>query len=478
MKKLSYVYLFIAIAGAYLAAEAAGLKAHPVWIKAGMLAAMGLVLGAGFLRRKRRDQYETLLWTIMLCGFIMRIGYMLYTGCEVRSYDLREFDTEAGGHAGYILTIMQKGRLPETNFLQYYQQPFFYLAGSLVSGILNGILGRTAPYDLVDAAKTVSCFASCGVLLAVKRLFGELGLKEKPALAAMSVVAFYPAFYLAAGRVNCDSLLTFFLTLTFAWTIYWYRKPDWKNTLCLALLYGFGMMTKISCAAMALFTAAVFAKAMWGEKKGFGDLFCKYLVFGLISFPLGLWYSVRNYRLFGQKFTYVVRISKDSKIFCGDHSLVQRFFSLDIKNLFATPFGDPWNDYNYPLYMVKSSLFGEFTYPDIGDWIPVLLLFSGLCLAGFTFISLIWVLKKERWGSGAFFAAVVFILFGVNGIFFCCSYPFGCSMDFRYFVILTVLGAAVLGKYCEGASVHMQKVIYGNIAVFSVISCLMYLIIN
>lgn len=477
MKKLSYVYLAAAIAGAYLIVRAAGLEAHPVFIKAGMVLALGLFLGAGLFKRNQGEPYEALLWTVMLCGMVMRIGYMLYTGCNVRSHDLWELNTEAGGHAGYLLGIMENGRLPKTNFRQYYQQPFYYLAGSVVSGALNGLLKSNSPYDLVDGAKTVSCFASCGALLAVKRLFGELGLKKKPALAAMSVIAFHPAFYLTGGRVNCDALTAFFLTLTFSWTLYWYREASWKNTLCLAVLYGLGMMTKISCATMALFTAAVFAKVMWEEKRGIGSLLYKYLVFGLISFPLGLWYSVRNYRLFGQSFSYVLEIPRTSKLYCGDHSLVGRFFSLDIKNLFSTPYADPWTNYNYPLYMVKTSLFGEFTYHDIGDLIPVLLLFSALGLAGFTGAALIWILRKRKWGNGSFFAALVFLLFLISSICFCCRYPVGCSMDFRYLVILVVLGAMLLGEYCKEASAKVRKTVYGNVFLFSVLSCLMYLVI-
>ena len=87
-----------------------------------------------------------------------------------RGHDLFELDSSAPGKAGYLLRILQEHRLPESYVLQLYQQPFFFLLGAGMSGILNGILQRTDPFSLVDGAKVVSCLASCFSLLAAERL--------------------------------------------------------------------------------------------------------------------------------------------------------------------------------------------------------------------------------------------------------------------------------------------------------------------
>lgn len=106
------------------------------------------------------------------------------------------------------------------------------------------------------------------------------------------------------------------------------KEKNWKNTLLLAVIYGLGMMTKISMATLAVFTAVVFARSFFkacktGTWKG---LLLKYAVFGAISLPLGLWYSLRNYLLFRQPLTYVLEMSRDSALYTGDRSIWQRLF--------------------------------------------------------------------------------------------------------------------------------------------------------
>lgn len=71
--------------------------------------------------------------------------YMLETPVTQRGHDLFELDSSAPGKAGYLLRILQEHRLPESYVLQLYQQPFFFLLGAGMSGILNGILQRTDP---------------------------------------------------------------------------------------------------------------------------------------------------------------------------------------------------------------------------------------------------------------------------------------------------------------------------------------------
>ena len=74
----------------------------------------------------------------------------------------------------------------------------------------------------------------------------------------MLYVAFTPVFYLRGGSVGPDMLATFFVTAEFLWTLYWKKNQNSKNTLFLALLYGLGVMTKISCAIVAVYTIIVF----------------------------------------------------------------------------------------------------------------------------------------------------------------------------------------------------------------------------
>lgn len=395
---------------------------------------------------KREYTDEQLVGILLWVGILLRVGYMIYTPCNVRSHDLWEINENSYGHASYLLQVIN-GHLPKTNTVQFYQQPFFYLLGAALSQCMNFILRTKDAYFLVDAAKTVSCMASCISLVVSREIFRECGLTGRGLMRAMMLVTFLPVYFLSGGRVGPDALACLFMLLVFWYTLKWLKKKSWKNTILLALFYGFGMMTKVSCATLALFTALVFAGCLFQgfKDKTWKSLLAKYLVFGVISLPLGLWYSVRNYLLFGQSFTYVPVISKESSLYTGDYAVFQRIFAINVKNLFADPFAAVYDDYNLPVYALKSSLFGEFRFEKMKGIACVLLFFAAL-LAVCCMIAIIYQIgfaKGDRMGRLCLLAAVIFY---ASIVVFYLRLPYGCSMDFRYMLFLPVPIAVMLGK--------------------------------
>lgn len=475
---LQYLCVTFGVMFCYLIGRILKLEHNPPLIHLEMLILLFVL--CLFLLKKRKDgrlQEETLWNTLILMGFLMRIGYMLYTGCTVRSHDLWELDKNSGGHAAYILTLIEEGHLPASNQLQFYQQPLFYVLGAAASGCINGILGCREAYYLVDAAKTVSCAASCITLLLGKKILTISGVKGKEGRIPLLLFAFLPVFYLTGGRVNPDALAGMFMAAAFFYTIRWYHKTNWKNICILAVLFGCAMMTKISCGVIALFTAFLFLLKLVQEIKAHRgtSLMMKYIVFGGISLPLGLWYSIRNYRLFGQSLSYVPRISTSSSLYTGSCSLVQRMIGIDVANLFRSPYTNVYEDYNAPVYFLKSSLFGEFRY-QIPGWIPVLLLLfafssSVACLAAW-----IWQIRKNRNDQAGNWAAAISILYYASILWFYFQYPFGCSMDFRYMIFLPIPLGVLLGKYVKDKN-GIRQWVYLSVCGLSVCSCLMYCLI-
>lgn len=117
------------------------------------------------------------------------------------------------------------------------------------------------------------------------------------------------------------------MTAEFLWTLYWKKNSNWKNTLFLALLYGLGVMTKISCAIVAVYTIIVFLGKLWrsSNKKDIVGWMKKYFCFGAVSLPLGLWYSVRNYIKFQQPLSYVPDIGRQSGLYIGNHTFTSHW---------------------------------------------------------------------------------------------------------------------------------------------------------
>ena len=223
--------------------------------------------------------------------------------------------------------------------------------------------------------------------------------------------------------------------------------------MMLALAYGLGVMTKISCATIAIYTGALFLKRLWEMRKTkeIVSLIKKYIVFGFLSMPLGLWYSTRKWILFGQPFTYVLDPGTTSSLHISGHSWFSRFGYLDVKNLF-----------------------GEFTFS-----VPEFFARLFIGLAGLIVICIImafmWNFKNNR-QQYAYDLGLVFITFYVNIVIFNIQFPYICIMDYRYMNILTVLGGVLMGYYTDAIRKKMRVLlVFGG---YAIISTLIYLLVG
>lgn len=486
-----YILFGLIIILSYLIVNALSLESNIILIEGIMLSLIIVVTVCFkvFYHKKYFNGNEILIYIIIL-GLIMRIGYMLYTPCTVRSHDFGNFNMNLCGHDGYLLTVIKEKHLPLSNENQYYHQPFYYIVSSIFSIIINKILGRTTDFYLVDAAKVVSCFASCAVIIITNKICDAVEMKKKYRNIVVAIVSFLPSFYLLAGRVNNDSLVIFFMTCSILYTIYWLKNQSWKNTILLALIYGFGMMTKVSFGVYALFTGVIMINvlAMKFHEKSFKGLLLKFGVFGFISFPLGLWYSIRNYIMFNQPISYVPKLSETSDIYCGNYPFFQRFVFPSFSNLLSSPYAHPFEDYNYPAYLIKTSVFGEFTFNQQG-FIPTILLFTNLVLVILSVIAFLYIIfLSNRNDEIRYMLTGLWALVYISSIKFNLSYPFGCTMDFRYIVPTAILGAIFIGsvyeelmeKSFESQSLLITfkelyiKITKASVILFGIFSILMY----
>jgi len=481
---VKYIFLAFSIFILYLVFHGLGLDHNLKLIQLIMQISILLVL-IRYLYSENKFSLDNphLITSIILLGCIMRIGYTLYTHCNVRQHDIGDLIPDGYGHASYILKLMLYHQLPNTNQIQFYHPPLFHILGALTSSAVNSLLGHTDYDCFVDAAKLVSCFASCATLLLCATFCEELELKRSSKVLALSIIAFSPALIIIGGTVNNDSLVTFFMVAAVVYTYRWCKQQSYKNTIILAFLFGMGMMTKTSMAIIALFTAiimlSVFLRSVTNNIKDTFSLILKFGCFGLISLPLGLWFTIRNYILFHQPLGYVVRIPETERIFCGDEPFFQRFIKIDITNLLATPFAHPWDDINYPVYIIKSSLFGEFEF-NIPLWIPVILVFLNIILI----LCSLWalfslIINRDKYKKLVFRGVVgLWALTIISNIYFNIQYPYGCTMDFRYMFLSLITGALFIGlTYKEHADSLMtnnlvfQKIndFYQNIVPFTIL---------
>lgn len=400
---------------------------------------------------------------IIVLGILLRFFYTYTTDCLYRSHDLGDCTPESFGKAGYILYIFSNNNLPDSYTEEYYQQPLFYLLGALVAKVANRFFGFFNWHELVDSSKWVSFFASCLTLVCLPGLCDEFEIDKQRKTLAYIFISFCPALILASGRVGEEALLFLFMTIALWFTIRWDKNPSFFNTVVLALSYGLGMMTKVSMAVLALFTAFIMIRKVWINRKehAFQNI-TKILMFGIISVPLGLWFNVRNYIKLGQPIGYVMPQDPNGPLFRGMIPLWKRFLIPDIKTVVSTPYASAYGDYNLPTYLLKTEMFGEFNYP-VPDWICYLLLLVHTLIT----LYLIYLISIKWWGrKGERVDRYIMVIFGVDILFAAFSYfkyPFGCTMDYRYFAFATFMKGLFAARYFthkwEKAAVYLLGVL-------------------
>lgn len=425
---------------------------------------------------------QKLLTLIVIIGLIMRIGYTMYTPWYMRGHDIGNLTTDDTGHASYILHLYA-GKFPDSNEYQFYHPPLYHILSAITMHIVAFITGKTAGTDVFESSQIISCLASCAVLYQVKNFLKELKMKSRESCLIMAIVAFLPNFYFLAGRINNDSLVVFFMIMAIRYTYKWAKNSTYQNLIPLALGYGLGMMTKTSCGTLALFSG-VWMLVVFYRKVKIGQwkpILLQFIIFGGISFPIGLWYQIRNWILFKQPFQYVLKLGANSPTYTGDYSFMQRFNPFLWSTFWKNFYNSPYEDYNVPAYLIKSALFGEFTF-EIENFIPKILLLCNVILVILSLVAMIWILikgKEERnLKIGLFFLWAIQMY---SYFYFNLKFPNGCTMDFRYVVPTAVIGAVYLGaawkemKENEHIMAKMYcKLLNVTVIAFSVMSIVMF----
>lgn len=442
-----------------------------------MVAALAVVMGVGVYRYAgNRLGPEQLLALLIAAGFIMRLGYMVYTHYDVRCHDL----PGAYSHTDYMYIIATTGNLPQNNGGEFYHPPLMYLLGAAVYRIA-GLFTRNTNV-MFDAVRVIPGFASCATLLLSYWLFRELGFSPKAQLIAVAVTAFHPSFIYLSSSINNDMLSIFFMVLVLLFTTRWYRTRSMRHILLLALAMGLGMMTKISVAILALPVGAVFVYAFVQDCRRrtglIGRRVGQFAAFLAISVPVGMWFPIRNLVRFKQSFTYICPTVL-TPLKPSDMLLRFPFYRL-----FQNIFNDFSNmaDHNSYVFMLKTSMFTELQLKGLELPGTALVFFNLLMVAlSLAAMAYMYFMMEGPLRFGVGFLGLCWVTQMVAYIEFIAKNPVFCSSDFRYIVITVVTGAAFIAMAYDTWSKrhpkHARKAFYtvGVLtALFCMSSCLVY----
>ena len=407
-----------------------------------------------FMAYHKKLTMTHIIWLCILGGIVMRIGYCFYTPVGIRSHDMGAFSDTDVGHAAYIYNLYVHHTLPASYEYQFYQPPFYHLLAVLHMRLLSFFHPEAELYTLFEATKLVSCFASCSIVLLVYRICQKLTCSLEMTGLIVALTAFHPMFYLLGGSSNNDGVAIALMIFSLLMLIEWYQHRSLGYLTGLALGIGLGMMTKLNAAIVAFLAAPVMIFVFWQSihEKTWVRQGIHYLIFLVLCSPLGLWYSIRNLIRFGQPLGFVHNIDAEAPtiLYRGDYPLAQRFLPFTLKQLQQGIYTDTPNDYNIPLYVLRSSLFDEYSFSNC-DTIARLLLYVNLLIILLSLLAMLVVILKGkkyspalRFGCGAFWLLQI-----VSFLIFNLKYPDSCTMNFRYLVPTCLCGSIYLAAFWQ-----------------------------
>ena len=479
-----YVITFLAVFVIFVFCRGLNIKNNEQLSFVIMLIAFGaLAFYALWLYSRGKMTAEKAIGLVIAAGFILRIGYMVYTHMFTRGHDLGTFSADVHkdwpGHLGYIYYIFQNNSLPDVNTYQLYHPPLYHISAALMvkfASIFVGTSNMQAPFEF---AQIVNCFVSCAMLLTVRNFISELDIDKKFLPWIMLVTAFSPTLIQMGGRLNNDMFATFFMLLCIVNTYRWYSKRDMKSIIYLALSFGFGMMSKISCGTMALFTGPVMLYVLYKDFKNRNvkNTVIQLAVFAVICLPLGLWYPIRNLIMFNQPLTYVLEMKPSDYVYRGNLPKSELFFSFSLPQLYTQPFVDIFKDNSVWMTLLRTSVFGEATFEKkeivAGILNIVNLVISVGSLAAMVFVLIKGKKIRPRYRYGLF---ALWLIMMASYIQFNYAYPAFCTAHFRYIPLTSLIGSIYIAyAMCLLSGKKYKNYIY---IAFMICICLWCLLIG
>lgn len=407
-----------------------------IYIKPITLLLILLVLIISTIKNKQKKLNSTNITNIIIIiGILLRTMYIIYTPITVRQHDVDYFNYE--GHLSYINTIYKTSKLPSTNSGQYYHPPLHHIISATFLHA-NDLLLNLPFEEAVEGLQIITLLFSSLTLFIISQILSRIKIKDKYKHLVNIFFAINPTMIILSGSINNDCLEYFFQFTILLYLLKYYEKPSIKNSLILGILTGLCMLTKFNGIIMLGPITLLFLYKLYKEKN-IKETGINYSIVLLISLVLGLSYQIRNYILFGLN---SVPYPSDY-LSVEEFTIFERMIIPSITSVFDKIFCNIPGDYNIFAYIVKCSIFGEYTY-NISNVFYCLFVIINLYLIIFSTILLIKNIKNIFKDKINLILMSNYIIIMSAFYYFNYKYPYICTMDFRYIVPTLLTGIVVL----------------------------------
>lgn len=417
-----------------------------------------LLMFSVFLKKPLKiSRWQFLFLTI---GLLTCLAYLSKTDSHTRTFDVYE----GGGHKDYIEHLITHRELPNPGEgWEYHQPPLYYLIASTtkvignVSEVANDLWAQLLAlyFWIIFLMSGLACLN----IAFRKRL--------APLLLASFAFCMWPSGIIHSIRIGNDLALYAFYTLSFFYTLKWWKTRD-SWTLCWAGVWmGASLLTKsngltVVATLGVLFSCHVFSSLKYKEnfqykkKKLILDFLMLSGIFTttfLLNFGDNIYYYLKGSTNDWLLSNVSQSINEGLKV--GNSA--QNYVIFDLATYLLHPFISTWDDISGRQYfwnfLLRSSLSSEFSfqgnmlsYWGISNGILLLLSLAGIVIL---------FLQKQPYQSVKNFSLncykqLPWILTLVLPFFLLLAYrikaPLSCNTDFRYIypVLINIIFLAAL----------------------------------
>ena len=414
---------------------------------------------------------------LLVAGVFIKCYYIDYTETWVRQHDVIGFGAEEG-HAAYIEYILVNRHLPDfdpTTKWAFFQPPLHHIISAVVlgalykSGVNEGVAQEitqvpTCIYMILLILVSFYMFLKAKGVVRINASNMKGKLITEGGVCFLAIVGLHPLFTLLSGSINNDALALILSLVALVIGYLWYEKPSIFRTVLLALTIGLAMVSKLTGGLVAVPIAMLMIIKFFGFDGGitsdghakvklidritffFSKYFAKAIVFAAIVFPLGLSFSIYNSLKWGMPFNYIPAVGEN---FPESVTMTKRLFDVSTGKVYTylTTRGDAFDEYNVILAIIKTSLFGEYSFEEVSRWmkpLSIILFASGVILMGVALFATLYMLfsKKSKLSSQwKIILAGTYFTYLAAYLYFALSSNNFSAQDFRYAAICIV---------CEG----------------------------